>query len=567
MIDGGAEHTPPPPPLLIPATSRPPSPPERPIKPPMLRDLGITKRKSSTPTARHGGLVKKPHQQILPLRHRRQILVPSAATLSPARSTSSPGHSGRGRAKNPSTSTAAASTSSGPPAAKFSSGPRARPREAYKRTRSRPSLEEATLVTKKENVFGKRSFCTRVRFDERRRKEHDILIENSIPGSKEPEMWISVDGAGGGPDELIKTAKAIATPGKGILAADETHRAKRLAQHQRRERRVTPPSSPRAPGALRYLSGVILFEETLYQSTVSGKPFVDVLVESNVIPGIKVDKGTVDIAGTNGETTTQGFDSLGARWYGLNCMPENNLQLFQQRQVLPGRGSVRKVAGRAEDRSNRAIELSIQQNAQGLARYAIICQENGLVPIVEPEILTDGGHGIEKCAAVTEKVLAATYKALNEHHVLLEGTLLKPNMVTPGSDSPKVTPQIIAEHTVKALRRTVPPAVPGIVFLSGGQSEEDATLNLDAMNKLDLLKPWTLSFSFGRALQQSTIKNGGGSKARTSAAAAPASASPGEGLPEAASHSGRRRWGSTLVEVQAMVLRLRACTSRGIVTS
>ncbi|KAK0601015.1 hypothetical protein LWI29_020561 [Acer saccharum] len=149
-------------------------------------------------------------------------------------------------------------------------------------------------------------------------------------------------------------------------------------------------------------------------------------------------------------------------------------------------------------------ELLIQQNAQGLARYAIICQENGLVPIVEPEVLTDGSHDIKKCAAVTETVLAAVYKALNDQHVLLEGTLLKPNMVTPGSDSPK--------YTVTALRRTVPPAVPMIVFLSGGQSEEEATVNLDTMNTLEVLKPWTLAFSFGRALQQSTLKTWGGKK-------------------------------------------------------
>ncbi|CAN4103878.1 unnamed protein product [Withania somnifera] len=156
------------------------------------------------------------------------------------------------------------------------------------------------------------------------------------------------------------------------------------------------------------------------------------------------------------------------------------------------------------------FERSIQQNAQGLARYAIICQENGLVPIVVPEILTDGDHDINKCAAATETVLAAVYKALNDHHVLLEGTLLKPNMVTTGSDSAKVAAEVIAEYTVAVLHRTVPPALPGIVFLSGGQSEEEATVNLNAMNKLEVLKPWTLSFSFGRALQQSTLKTWGG---------------------------------------------------------
>ncbi|CAM8948379.1 unnamed protein product [Rhodiola kirilowii] len=303
-------------------------------------------------------------------------------------------------------------------------------------------------------------------------------------------------------DELIKNAKLIATPGKGILAADESTGTigKRLSsinvENIESNRQALRELLFTAPDALNYLSGVILFEETLYQKKIDGTPFVEFLQENNVVPGIKVDKGTVDIAGTNSETTTQGLDSLGAR-----CAEyyKAGARFAKWRAVL-------KIG------PTEPSELSIQQNAQGLARYAIICQENGLVPIVEPEILTDGDHDINKCAAVTETVLAATYKALNDHHVLLEGTLLKPNMVTPGSDSPKVTPELIAEYTVRALRRTVPPAVPGIVFLSGGQSEEEATLNLNAMNKLELLKPWTLSFSFGRALQQSTIKAWGGKK-------------------------------------------------------
>ncbi|KAI3845030.1 hypothetical protein MKX03_019049 [Papaver bracteatum] len=301
-------------------------------------------------------------------------------------------------------------------------------------------------------------------------------------------------------DELIKNAKYIATPGKGILAADESTGTigKRLSsinvENIEANRQALRELLFTSPNALSYLSGVILFEETLYQKTSDGKPFVEVLQENNVIPGIKVDKGTVDISGTNGETTTQGFDSLGAR-----CA-----QYYKAGARFAKWRAVLKIG------PTEPSELSIQQNAQGLARYAIICQENGLVPIVEPEILTDGSHDIKKCAAVTETVLAACYKALNDHHVLLEGTLLKPNMVTPGSDSPKVTPEEIAEYTVTALRRTVPPAVPGIVFLSGGQSEEQATVNLNAMNKLDVLKPWTLSFSFGRALQSSTLKTWAG---------------------------------------------------------
>ncbi|PON60214.1 Fructose-bisphosphate aldolase, class-I [Trema orientale] len=303
-------------------------------------------------------------------------------------------------------------------------------------------------------------------------------------------------------DELIKTAKYIATPGKGILAADESTGTigKRLSsinvENIESNRQALRELLFTSPNALPYLSGVILFEETLYQKTSDGKPFVEVLQENGVIPGIKVDKGTVELAGTNGETTTQGFDSLGAR----------AAQYYKAGARFAKWRAVLKIG------PTEPSELAIQQNAQGLARYAIICQENGLVPIVEPEVLTDGSHDIKKCAAVTETVLAAVYKALNDQHVLLEGTLLKPNMVTPGSDSPKVAAEVIAEYTVAALRRTVPPAVPGIVFLSGGQSEEEATQNLNAINKLEVLKPWTLSFSFGRALQQSTLKTWGGKK-------------------------------------------------------
>lgn len=329
-------------------------------------------------------------------------------------------------------------------------------------------------------------------------------------------------------DELIKNAAYIGTPGKGILAADESTGTigKRLSsinvENVESNRRALRELLFCAPGALQYLSGVILFEETLYQKTAAGiyiqmlhyslqlrssnfdgisfadiyicllvgKPFVDVLNKGGVLPGIKVDKGTVELAGTNGETTTQGLDGLAQRcqqYYAAGA------RFAKWRAVL-------KIG------ANEPSQLAITDNANGLARYAIICQENGLVPIVEPEILVDGTHDINKCAEVTERVLAACYKALNDHHVLLEGTLLKPNMVTPGSDAPKVTPEVVAEYTVRALQRTMPPAVPAVVFLSGGQSEEEATRNLNAMNKLKTKKPWTLSFSFGRALQQSTLK-------------------------------------------------------------
>ncbi|KAI6697903.1 hypothetical protein NL676_018022 [Syzygium grande] len=276
-------------------------------------------------------------------------------------------------------------------------------------------------------------------------------------------------------DELIANAAYIGTPGKGILAADESTGTigKRLSsinvENVETNRRILRELLFTAPGALPCLSGVILFEETLYQKTAAGKPFVDVLKEGGVLPGIKVDKGTVELAGTNGETTTQGLDGLAQRcqqYYAAGA------RFAKWRAVL-------KIG------PTEPSQLAINENANGLARYAIICQENGLVPIVEPEILVDGSHSIDKCADVTERVLAACYKALNDHHVLLEGTLLKPNMVTPGSDAPRLR------------RRSL---------LSTPFSEEEATLNLNAMNKLKGKKPWSLSFSFGRALQQSTLK-------------------------------------------------------------
>lgn len=238
-------------------------------------------------------------------------------------------------------------------------------------------------------------------------------------------------------------------------------------------------------GNLLFLHNFLIFNVLL-----TGKPFTELLKENGVLPGIKVDKGTVVLADTNGETTTQGLDGLAQR-----CQKyyEAGARFAKWRAVL-------------SIGPNEPSQLAINENANGLARYAIICQENGLVPIVEPEILVDGTHDINKCADVTERVLAACYKALNDHHVLLEGTLLKPNMVTPGSEAPTVSPDVIAEYTVRALQRTMPAAVPAVVFLSGGQSEEEATLNLNAMNKLKTKKPWTLSFSFGRALQASTLK-------------------------------------------------------------
>jgi fructose-bisphosphate aldolase, class I len=298
-------------------------------------------------------------------------------------------------------------------------------------------------------------------------------------------------------DELIATAKAIATPGKGILAADEStstigNRFKGInVENNEENRRAYRELLFTSEGIENYISGVILFEETLYQSTKDGVKFTDLMKKKGIIPGIKVDKGTVVIGGTNNETATQGLDDLGkrcAKYYA------DGARFAKWRAVLR--------IGKTEP-----SDVAILENAHGLARYAAICQENGLVPIVEPEVLVDGTHDIDECATKSERVFSAVIKALHDHKVLLEGSLLKPNMITQGSESQKVSSQEIAWKTVRTLLRTIPGAIPGIMFLSGGQSEDEASANLNEMNKLqDLKKPWNLSFSYGRALQHSCLR-------------------------------------------------------------
>jgi fructose-bisphosphate aldolase class I len=215
------------------------------------------------------------------------------------------------------------------------------------------------------------------------------------------------------------------------------------------------------------------------------------IIEQGAVPGIKLDLGIVPLAGTLGEGTTQGLDSLAKR---CEEFKKGGCDFAKWRCVLHIGKHV-------------PSHVALQENANVLARYASICQQAGLVPIVEPEVLCDGDHDIERCQKVTEQTLAYTYKALADHHVFLEGTLLKPNMVTPGqSCEKKSASEEIALATVTALRRGVPPAVPGIVFLSGGQSELDATKNLNAINQVSGIKPWTLTFSYGRALQASVLK-------------------------------------------------------------
>lgn len=299
--------------------------------------------------------------------------------------------------------------------------------------------------------------------------------------------------------ELKRIANAITSPGKGILAADESTgtMGKRLAniglentEENRRKYRELLFTTDKELG--NYISGVILFHETLYQKSDSGVPFVELIKGLGIIPGIKVDKGVVPLMGSEGESTTQGLDDLSQR---CAQYKKDGCDFAKWRCVL-------KVG------QNTPSYQGILENANVLARYASICQMNGLVPIVEPEVLMDGSHDLERAQKVTETVLAFTYKALNDHHVFLEGSLLKPNMVLAGQDCPtKYTPQQAAQATVIALSRTVPAAVPGICFLSGGQSEEEASVHLDAINKFTgARKPWALTFSYGRALQASALK-------------------------------------------------------------
>lgn len=242
----------------------------------------------------------------------------------------------------------------------------------------------------------------------------------------------------------------------------------------------------------KHISGIIMYEETLDQKTKDGKPFLEILKERGVIPGIKVDKGVVNIAGTNAETATTGIDGLGDRckkYYAMGC------RFAKWRAVL-------KIG------DGMPSEMAITENAHNLARYASICQENGLCPIVEPEVLTDGSHTIEVCAKACERVFGAVMNALLKQDLLLEGLLIKPNMILPGADCKETkTVQEIAWYTVRTLARTFTGAIPGIVFLSGGQSEEDATVYLNAINSVtEIPKPWKLSFSYGRALQASCIE-------------------------------------------------------------
>jgi len=311
-------------------------------------------------------------------------------------------------------------------------------------------------------------------------------------------------------DELIATANKIATPGKGILAADESTGTigNRLSEIKLENNRQNRKEYRRllfsTKDINKHISGVILFEETLFDKLDDGSLLVQPLVDAGIVLGIKVDQGTKHLPGTDDETYTQGLTDLDKRckkYYQAGC------RFAKWRAVL-------RIS------QNTPSQLAIKENAEGLAAYAAVCQANGLVPIVEPEILMDGEHSIEICQYWTEKVVGACYKALNDAHVILEGTLLKPNMVLPGKQAKnQADVKAVAQATVRALQRTVPPAVPAIVFLSGGQSEESASVHLNALNALPLgPRPWKLTFSYGRALQKTCLKTWLGKKENLTAA-------------------------------------------------
>lgn len=295
--------------------------------------------------------------------------------------------------------------------------------------------------------------------------------------------------------ELEATIMQLVVHGKGILAADESHStiAKRFntiqVESTAENRRAYRDMLFTTPNLSAYISGIILFEETLGQRVASGKLFSEYLSEQGIVPGIKVDKGLMDLPNTQEEKVTQGLDGLAER-------------LVSYKEMGARFAKWRAVFNIAHDKPSK---LAMLANAEGLARYAAICQQQGIVPIVEPELLMDGDHNIETCAKATEAVLHEVFHRLNQHKVLLEGMVLKPSMVIPGTKHSPASVNEVAQNTLKILRRTVPTAVPSINFLSGGQSPELSTAHLNAMNQTKHL-PWNLSFSYGRALQDPALK-------------------------------------------------------------
>lgn len=295
--------------------------------------------------------------------------------------------------------------------------------------------------------------------------------------------------------DLASIAQAMVAPGKGILAADESSPTikKRFdaigTESTEENRRTYREMLFTTPDMANYISGVILFDETIRQSCADGTPFVKFLGDLGVVPGIKVDKGAKPLAGFPGETVTEGLDGLRER--------------LEEYYSLGARFSKWRAVITIGDAMGDAIpsDFCLRANAHALARYAALCQEAKIVPIVEPEVLMDGGHTLERCEIVTAAALDALFEQLEAHRVDLAGIVLKPNMVISGTEcADRAGVQEVAEATVRCLKAHVPEAVPGIAFLSGGQSAEEATAHLGAMNALGN-QPWQLTFSYGRALQ------------------------------------------------------------------
>jgi fructose-bisphosphate aldolase, class I len=305
--------------------------------------------------------------------------------------------------------------------------------------------------------------------------------------------------------ELKETARAMVAPGKGILAADESNPTikKRFdtihVESTQENRRSYREMLFTTPGLEEYISGVILFDETLRQSAADGTPFSKILSDKGIIPGIKVDKGLTSIPNTLDETVTQGLDGLSER---LEAYKTLGARFAKWRAVI-------------QIGTHQPSQLSLALNAHSLARYAAVCQSKGIVPIIEPEILMTGSHTLDRCERAAQATLDRVFEELAFQQVFLEGMILKPSMVTPGDICPEqVDPKHVAQSTIKIFKRSVPAAVPGIAFLSGGQSSTLATLHLNAMNKHKHL-PWELSFSYGRALQEDCLAAWKGEKANT----------------------------------------------------
>jgi fructose-bisphosphate aldolase class I len=312
--------------------------------------------------------------------------------------------------------------------------------------------------------------------------------------------------------DLNKVALAMAAPGKGILAADESSGTikKRFdaikvesTEDSRRDYREMLFRSHQA--MKQYISGVILYDETIWQNAKDGTPLVKLIEQSGAIPGIKVDEGTQALPNCPGELITIGLDKLAER---LKKYYDRGARFAKWRAVIDiGQGTHGPgTGGPGTDGPHVPTMTAIHVNAHALARYAALCQAAQIVPIVEPEVLMDGDHDIDRCYEVTQRVLNKTFQELRVQRVALEGMILKPNMVISGKKSAKqASVDEVAEKTIRLLKACVPAAVPGIAFLSGGQSDEDATAHLDAMNRIGGL-PWRLTFSYGRALQAAPQK-------------------------------------------------------------